>query len=93
MSLSFVLLRGRSTLKTTLVSGLTFPTHMNVWVEDMLNENLNLFKLFQVLQHNSHTVVEAVRPGRAASEGFRMEGVGSALHVRLTFKPCQFCRD
>ena len=44
MSLSFVLLRGRSTLKTTLVSGLTFPTHMNVWVEDMMNENLNLFK-------------------------------------------------
>ena len=47
MSLSFVLLRGRSTLKTTLVSGLTFPTHMNVWVEDMLNENLNAFKLFR----------------------------------------------
>ena len=36
MSLSFVLLRGRSTLKTTLVSGLTSPTHMNVWVEDMI---------------------------------------------------------
>ena len=91
MSLSFVLLRGRSTLKTTLVSGLTFPTHMNVWVEDMIKSKF--VQIVQVLQHNSHTVVEAVRPGRAASEGFRMEGVGSALHVRLTFKPCQFCRD
>ena len=39
----------------------------------------------QVLQHNSHTVVEAVRPGPGASEGFRMEGVGSALHVRYIF--------
>ena len=34
------------------------------------------------MQHNSHTVVEAVRPGACAREGFRMEGVGSALHVR-----------
>ena len=93
MSLSFVLLRGRSTLKTTLVSGLTFPTHMNVWVEDMINEKFKFVQIVQVLQHNSHTVVEAVRPGRAASEGFRMEGVGSALHVRLTFKLYKFCRD
>jgi len=42
-----------------------------------------IVRIIRVLQHNSHTVVEAVRPGRAASEGFRMEGVGSALHVSL----------
>ena len=71
MSLSFVLLRGRSTLKTTLVSGLTFPTHMNVWVEDVLNENLNVSGFTAQLSHSGGSSETRARCQRRLSDGRR----------------------